>query len=195
MELLAAERALHAITEANGNVKLFTDSQYVINGIQSWLPKWQKNNWRTSQNKDVINQEVWEKLADEIKKRSRNFKISWHYVPGHRGIQGNERADTIASRHATGSHVDLYNGPSDQYPIKIDIEKEEASINQLANENPNSRRKKQKVFCYLSCIDSEIKRHKTWEECQKRVYGKTGARFKKHIAKNMLIKLQKNGKA
>ena len=41
-----------------------------------------------------------------------------------------ERADTIASRHATGSHVDLYNGPKDQYPIKIDIE-EEASINRL----------------------------------------------------------------
>ena len=189
MELLAVDKAIQSLGSDPGDIKVFTDSQYVINGIQSWLPKWEKNNWRTAQNKAVLNQVVWQDLAQTIQKRKALGQLSWHYVPGHRGVQGNERADTIASRHALRSHVDLYNGPSESYPIKIDLQKDLDTIELLMLANPNARGSKKKVFCYLSCLDGEVKQHKTWEECQKRIYRRPHVRFKKVYSQEHLEKV------
>ena len=93
MELLAAIEALRAMKKSC-RIQLYTDSTYVRNGIQQWLDKWKANNWRTAAKKAVKNQDLWQALDDE----SRRHDIHWHWVKGHAGDPGNERADQLANR-------------------------------------------------------------------------------------------------
>ena len=93
MELLAAIEALRAMKKSC-RIQLYTDSTYVRNGIQQWLDKWKANNWRTAGRKAVKNQDLWQALDDE----SRRHDVRWHWVKGHAGDPGNERADQLANR-------------------------------------------------------------------------------------------------
>lgn len=93
MELTAAIRALAALKRPC-SVVLYTDSQYVRKGILEWLPQWKARDWRTSDRKPVKNIDLWQALEQEIARH----KIEWHWVKGHAGIAGNERADTLANR-------------------------------------------------------------------------------------------------
>ena len=93
MELTATIEALKALTR-NCEVNLYTDSTYVKNGVQQWMEKWKINNWKTANRKPVKNRDLWERL-DELTTR---HKISWHWVKGHSGDIGNERADELANR-------------------------------------------------------------------------------------------------
>lgn len=91
MELKSAIEGLRAIEEKS-QVALYTDSQYVKNGINDWLWCWVSNGWRTANNKAVKNQDLWIKLHHECQRHD----ISWHWVKGHSGLLGNERADRLA---------------------------------------------------------------------------------------------------
>ena len=91
MELTAAIEALNALTRPC-SVDLHTDSQYVKNGVQSWIHGWKRNGWRTADKKPVKNVELWQAL-DEATKR---HEIAWHWVKGHAGDELNERADELA---------------------------------------------------------------------------------------------------
>ncbi len=91
MELTAVIRALTA-AHRHSEIELHTDSQYVKNGMQSWLKNWQKNNWRTADKKPVKNQDLWMQLAE----LSDAIKIHWHWVRGHNGNEMNERCDELA---------------------------------------------------------------------------------------------------
>jgi ribonuclease HI len=93
MELVAVIRALEALTRAS-EVDLYTDSQYVKNGIESWIHGWKRNGWKTSDRKDVKNADLWREL-DEMAARHR---IRWHWVRGHNENPGNERADELANQ-------------------------------------------------------------------------------------------------
>ena len=93
MELLAAIAALRAMKKSC-RIQLYTDSTYVRNGIREWLDKWKANNWKTAAKKAVKNQDLWQALDDE----SRRHDIHWHWVKGHAGDPGNERADQLANR-------------------------------------------------------------------------------------------------
>ena len=93
MELQAAIEALGSLTRPC-EVKLYTDSTYVKNGIQSWMKKWKTNNWKTANKKPVKNKDLWEML-DVLSCR---HSISWYWVKGHAGNSGNERADMLANR-------------------------------------------------------------------------------------------------
>ena len=95
MELMAAIEGL-ALLGHTTDVELITDSQYVQKGIQSWLAKWVKNGWKTAQGKPVKNQDLWEKLAQQVSRH----RVKWTWVKGHAGTVGNERADTLANRAA-----------------------------------------------------------------------------------------------
>jgi ribonuclease HI len=92
MELVAVIRALEALTRES-EVDLYTDSQYVKNGIESWIHGWKRNGWRTSDKKAVKNADLWREL-DELAARHR---IRWHWVRGHDDNPGNERADELAN--------------------------------------------------------------------------------------------------
>jgi ribonuclease HI len=93
MELTAAIRALEALKRPC-RVALYTDSQYVRQGITEWLPNWVARGWKTADRKPVKNQDLWQRL-DELARRHR---IEWHWVRGHAGHPDNERADALANR-------------------------------------------------------------------------------------------------
>ena len=93
MELLAVIRGLNKIKEAD-TVRVNTDSMYVKNGITSWINKWVENGWKTAAKKDVANKDLWVKLRAIVAVR----EVTWHWVRGHSGDTGNERADFLANK-------------------------------------------------------------------------------------------------
>jgi ribonuclease HI len=92
MELMAAIRALESLKEPC-SVDLYTDSIYVKSGITEWLPNWRRRGWRTSANKPVRNQDLWQMLAA----LGDLHEIRLHWVRGHAGHTENERADALAN--------------------------------------------------------------------------------------------------
>lgn len=93
MELMAVIKALEAIKKPIG-IDIYTDSQYVKNGINSWIHNWKKNGWKTANKKPVKNQELWMELDELVRK----YDIDWHWVKGHSGDVNNERADALARK-------------------------------------------------------------------------------------------------
>jgi ribonuclease HI len=93
MELTAVIRALESL-RTDCDIDLFTDSQYVKQGIESWIHAWKRNGWKTSDCKPVKNAELWREL-DALAARHR---VRWHWVRGHSFDPGNERADALANR-------------------------------------------------------------------------------------------------
>jgi len=176
MELTAAVEGLKKAPEG-GQIILYTDSSYVINGITKWIHGWKKNGWKTKTKEDVLNKDLWMKLSEELETR----KVSWKYVGGHVGIVGNERCDHIATALADGRKIELYDGPIANYdlPNILDIKVDD---NKSTEKKSNSARAKAKAFSYISSVGGVIEVHKTWAECEKRVKGKRGARYKKSIS-------------
>jgi ribonuclease HI len=91
MELMAAISALEALSRPS-QVRLYTDSTYVLNGITKWVAGWERNGWRTSAKKPVKNEDLWRRLVQAMD----DHEISWQWVKGHAGDEGNERADALA---------------------------------------------------------------------------------------------------
>ena len=84
-------------------ITIFTDSSYVAKGASEWLAGWQRKGWKNSQKQEVMNRDLWEKIAELIEK----FEITWKIIPGHAGIAGNERCDVIATSFADNAPVKL----------------------------------------------------------------------------------------
>jgi ribonuclease HI len=99
MELFAAIQALKVLNASGQTepVTLYTDSEYVKNGITKWVKGWKKKGWKTAQGKPVLNQDLWEML-DELNSQL----VEWQYVRGHSGNEGNDRCDAIARAFAIG---------------------------------------------------------------------------------------------
>ena len=91
MELRAAIAALE-ILDRTSEITIITDSKYVMNGIQTWLAGWKKNNWKTASKKPVKNEELWKRL-DLL---CEQHEVNWKWVKGHAGDMGNERVDKLA---------------------------------------------------------------------------------------------------
>jgi ribonuclease HI len=91
MELTAAIEALNAL-KAPRAVTIHTDSQYVMDGLTKWLPKWKRNGWKTSDKKPVKNTDLWRALDEACARHD----VSWKWVRGHDGHAENERADALA---------------------------------------------------------------------------------------------------
>ena len=91
MELTAAISALEALKRAC-SVDLHTDSEYMKNGITTWIKSWKKNGWRTADRKPVKNVDLWQRLDAALA----NHQVRWHWVKGHAGHAMNERADQLA---------------------------------------------------------------------------------------------------
>ncbi|HWA17473.1 MAG TPA: ribonuclease HI [Devosia sp.] len=92
MELTAAIEALNALKRPC-DVELHTDSNYVKDGLTSWIHGWKKNGWRTAAKKPVKNAALWQALDLAVQRHS----IKWHWVKGHAGDEMNERADALAN--------------------------------------------------------------------------------------------------
>jgi ribonuclease HI len=91
MELTAAIEGLEALTRGCA-VDLHTDSQYLRNGITSWIHGWKRNGWKTADKKPVKNEDLWRRLDAAIARHD----ITWHWVKGHAGDTMNEAADLLA---------------------------------------------------------------------------------------------------
>lgn len=92
MELKAAIEALRSLGEQPRNVRLFSDSAYMINGMnQQWHLKWEKNGWKNAKKKPVENPDLWKELV----RLSEQHTVEWKKVKGHAGIGANERCDAL----------------------------------------------------------------------------------------------------
>ena len=93
MEMQAALEALKYLKDKNDVIELFTDSNYLRQGITEWIHKWKLNNWRTAAKKPVANRDLWIEISDLNEK----MNVKWNWVKGHAGDPGNERADQLAN--------------------------------------------------------------------------------------------------
>jgi ribonuclease HI len=91
MELLAAIKALELCNDEE--IKIFTDSTYLKQGITEWIKKWSANGWRSANRKAVKNKDLWQRLLN----LTQNRNVQWQWVKAHSGIEYNERADALAT--------------------------------------------------------------------------------------------------
>ena len=91
MELMAAIAALETLKRPC-EVQLYTNSNYLRDGITKWIHNWRRNNWRTSARKPVKNADLWQRLQDALG----HHEVTWHWVKGHAGHAENQRADELA---------------------------------------------------------------------------------------------------
>jgi len=92
MELMAAIQGLMALTRST-YVDLYTDSQYLRQGMSTWVANWKKNGWRNANKQPVKNQDLWQKLDDLASQHT----VNWHWVKGHSGHPENELVDALAN--------------------------------------------------------------------------------------------------
>jgi ribonuclease HI len=100
MELTAVIRALEALKRP-ARVEVYTDSEYVKNGITEWLPNWKRRGWKTADRKPVKNVDLWQALEAAAARHD----VHWHWVRGHAGHAENERADALANRGVLLAHA------------------------------------------------------------------------------------------
>ncbi|XP_060090364.1 ribonuclease H1-like [Heteronotia binoei] len=96
-EINAATRAVQQARSQNiTKLNIHTDSKFTIDGMTKWVPNWERNGWKTSTGKDVVNKEDFQRLTN----LSEGMDIKWTHVPGHAGCKGNEAADRLAREGA-----------------------------------------------------------------------------------------------
>ncbi len=180
MEIQAAISALsHPILdECSQGVIIYSDSSYLIKGITQWIGGWKRNGWQTKTKDDVSNKDLWMKLDLAVQGKD----IQWKYVGGHVGVVGNERCDEIATSFALGADIDLYDGPLEKYFVK-NVTDVSQDLELASNKESSRDRSKIKAFSYVSLVGGRIEIHHTWPECEKRVKGVKGARYKKALTK------------
>ncbi len=93
MELMAAIRAFEALRRSV-DARLHTDSTYLKNGVTKWMERWKANGWKTAKKKPVKNVDLWWRLEAALS----GHHVEWHWVKGHAGDPGNERADALANK-------------------------------------------------------------------------------------------------
>jgi len=195
MELMAAAKAFSFINKnlgtAGSEIDVYTDSAYLINGITKWVHGWKKNGWKTKTKEDVLNKDLWLMIDDELNggragsQGGSSLGIKWHHIGGHVGIVGNERCDEIATAFASGG-IDLYSGPVHPYQKLLgdrDILDISHDADLAATKKSSSSRSAAKAYSYVSKVNGKVETHKTWLECEKRVKGMRGVRFKKALNK------------
>jgi ribonuclease HI len=165
MELQAAIESL-ARVPMDMDAEVRTDSKYLVQGAKEWLAGWKRRNWKRADGGEVLNQDLWQRLDALLSGRS--GRTTFTHVTGHTGIGGNERADAIARGFCSGVDAPrLFDGPASAYTVGLD----ETATNAKAASTG-------KPF-YVSVVEGQLKRHSTWDECEKRVRGKSGAKYKK----------------
>lgn len=178
MELMAVVEALQQVVSRGLPVAIYTDSKYVVEGATAWIFGWSRNGWQTKAGTPVANMALWQALQPLLKA----VTVTWHKVPGHVGIIGNERADTIASTFAEKGTFPLYCGTAAAYGH--DLRNTTYDASKKEERSQSRQRQNQKAYSYVSSIGGVVLVHKTWAECEARVRGAKGARFKKALDAN-----------
>jgi ribonuclease HI len=167
MEIRAAVEAL-SLLPAGGGATVVTDSSYLANGASKWLAGWRRKGWKTAVGEDVKNADLWQKMAELLDGR----RVSWRLVLGHAGVAANHHCDELATQAADGGSPALYDGPAAGYRVSLEAP---APGTQTRSGGADGKR----AYSYLSMVDGEIRRHFNWPDCNARVRGVAGARFRK----------------
>ena len=186
MEMQAVISAIDFLVEyellsLNFKCVVHTDSAYVINGITKWVAGWKARGWLTLQKEQVLNRDLWEKLSYLLEDMPGDEKIEWKLLKGHVGVPGNERCDEIATAFACKKKIELYDGPLADYPI--DIRSVSHDAEKSSARSASKKRSSQKAYSYISKVGGKVYVDKSWQECEKRVKGVSGAKFKKSLSK------------
>ncbi len=168
MEMFAIASAIKSI-KSGDEIIVHTDSTYAMKGATSWIKGWKRNGWKTASKKDVENRDLWE-LIDSV---MNGKNVSFVLVKGHAGVPGNERCDEIATAYADDRDVPLYNGPTAEYAVSLDVNVVERDELSKLPKKPKSG------GFYISLVKGVLEKHTTWDECKARVSGVSGAKFKK----------------
>lgn len=170
----------------------YIDSGYVVKGIREWLPGWIRKNWITTTKEEVKNRDLWEELSDLLSKGDGkgSINLTLNLIPGHSGILGNERCDVIATSFADNKPTSLYTGSLAGYDADKESDKSILNISTVDADVIKKQKTKDRkssssskpAFSYISLVDGKLSIDKTWAECEKKVKGKSGARFKKSIS-------------
>ncbi|MBP7804767.1 MAG: ribonuclease HI [Candidatus Pacebacteria bacterium] len=182
MELSGALHALAFIETKKlpGKIEIHTDSAYLLQGVTGWMYGWEKNGWKTKNGEDVLNQDLWKEIGALVFRLKQKHEIDWKKVSGHSGLVGNERVDVIATSAADEAQQLLFVGSLSAY--------EKIIGGSVFDSTPGVEKKKKTsssipAYSYVSLVGGLIMVHKTWPECENRVKGKSGVRFKKVFSK------------
>ena len=184
MELTAVGKALRtledAADESKAAVKIYTDSTYVIKGITLWMKNWEANGWKKQDGESISNETFWKRLFEMMQNRqiNKSAKIHFKHVAGHSGFVLNERCDEIAVSFCKKTEIDLFHGTLQEYEKKLAFSLED-EIKKIAEFETTSATTSSKKTTYLSFVDNKLEEHASWSECEARVKGKSGAKFKK----------------
>jgi ribonuclease HI len=199
MEMYAAIEAFRLVEKRkliSKNIIIHTDSSYLLNGITLWVYGWVKNNWKTKTGGEVLNKDLWEilyKVCSNLKSRS---DIEWVKVSGHDGVHLNERCDEIATSFSANNTTILFTGSVLDYEKLFGVSLEDhkttktkktKSTSPQAPQGLSLGKKKKAIkgagYSYVSSVSGKIHVDKTWADCEKRVKGKSGAKYKKVFSK------------
>lgn len=189
MEMTAAIEALRLVEKRKiegKKIAVHTDSSYLLNGITLWVYAWVKNNWKTKTGDAVLNQDLWESLYKVCSNLKNKYEIIWVKVSGHDGVHLNERCDVIATGFSANSHPILFTGSQKDY-VKLfgvslaDHSENKKMINKIIKIKKSSS--KDVAYSYVSMVSGKIHTDKTWVACEKRVKGKSGAKYQKVYSK------------
>ena len=176
MEIMAACAALEWIAASESaapvDALVVTDSTYVLRGVTEWIGNWKRRGWKTRDGEDVANRDLWERLD---RAASAGPHVRWQHIPGHSGYPGNTRADEIASDFALGQPPKLYAGPYEGYGFDLT----RLAVPGERRERDRARPARGKAYSYVSVVDGVVATHATWQECERRVKGRSGARYRK----------------
>jgi ribonuclease HI len=181
MELMAAIEALRWVINHQFpdyfRLNIYSDSAYLVNGMNQWIHGWQKNGWQTKEKKTVSNIDEWKELL----RLAADRKITWQLLAGHVGIAGIDRCDEIATALAAGRPLKLYQGFLADYPVKniFNITADEDKARKKTDTRAKARAM---AFSYVSLVDGKVAVDRTWAECERRVKGKT-AKYRKVFSK------------
>lgn len=176
MEMLSVIRALEDIGQQNDcEITVYSDSAYVVTGVQSWLPGWIHRDWVTSTGNAVKNRELWE----EFQKHCAFYgsKLKFEKVKAHSGKIENERCDYIAKSVAGAQEVNIK--IAKDWMNFDDYQQELKEGKLMISKTTKSGTKRKKAMCYVSLVDGDIYVDTEWSECQKRMKGHKGCLFKK----------------
>lgn len=185
MELQAVLAALSdsAPLAYEGQVIVFSDSSYVVNGLNSWVWGWEKKGWITMQKKPVENKEMWVKLLDLLKKYGNKLTVA--KVSGHSGDLYNERCDELAVESALGNQQKFFKGKLEDYKKFLE---EMGTTKKVSSGKSKAGSKKTRssaqAYSYVSLVGGKVYTDKTWGACEKRVKGTKGAKYKKVFSKD-----------
>lgn len=176
MEMSAVIQGLLTARAWPGVVVVHSDSTYVLSGITKWILGWKRRGWTTAAGEPVKNEDLWRELDALVAARGKGG-IEWRWVKGHAGHDANERCDELAVAMSKRAPVELYDGPVVGYPYGSLLPEPHKPLPEMSKARKSAGPAGPST--YLSLLDGKLERHGTWAECEARVKGRGGAKFKK----------------